>query len=136
MSLFCNFISAQNIIIKGHFNLDHYLDTLEYQCYKAGEIAPDPTCKIKIKLGNLKEEYTYNIEYVAYPIITNCGRGCILFSDISKDTEYDKKYRYDKTYNTWILTFDRIKYNYGKRKTENHIPKNKLRIDGKQILKK
>lgn len=49
MSLFCNFISAQNIIIKGHFNLDHHLDTLEYQCYKAGEIAPDPTCKIKIR---------------------------------------------------------------------------------------
>lgn len=132
ISLFCNLISAQNNIIKGHFNLDHHLDTLEYQCYRAGEIAIDPTCRIKIKLGNLKKEYTYNVEYVAHPIITNCGRGCILLSDISRDTEYRKEYRYNKTYNTWILTANRIKYNYDKRKNENHMPKNKLGLDGNE----
>ncbi|WP_312392702.1 hypothetical protein [Chryseobacterium sp.] len=117
------------------FNGDNIKDTLNYKCYRVGEIENifDPTCKIKLRLGKTNKLYNFNLSYISYPVITNCGKGCISLYDDAKDTEYTQEYHYSKKYDDWILTLDETLYNYQKGKIESNLSKNyKLGISGKK----
>lgn len=132
--IFCSaFFNAQEVV--GDFNNDKIDDTLIYKCYKVGEIQEinEPTCKATLILGKSKKQYSFNLNYVASPVISNCGPGCIMLYDASADTEYTQEYTYFPKYNNWILTKDETLYKDENGKIENNIPKNYLlSIDNKK----
>jgi hypothetical protein len=135
---FSAFFYGQEVV--GDFNNDKIDDTLLYKCYKVGEIKEinEPTCKATLVLGKSKKQYSFDISYVASPVISNCGPGCILVYDAAPDTEYTQEYTYFPKYNNWILTKDETLYKDENGKIENNIPKNYLlSIDNKKYpLKK
>ncbi len=133
MLFFSAFIYSQEVV--GDFNNDKIDDTLIYKCYKVGEVQEinEPACKVTLVLGKSKKQYSFDLKYVASPVISNCGPGCILFYDASADTEYTQEYTYFPKYNNWILTKDETLYKDENGKIENNIPKNYLlSIDNKK----
>lgn len=134
--IYCYSYSQQ---IVADFNNDKINDTLNYKCYRVGEIKNtiEPTCKITLKIAKRNKLYNFNLPYVSFPVITNCGNGCISLYDDAKDTEYTQEYTYYPKYDNWILTMDETLYNYENGKIENNLPKKYLiGIDGKKYKKK
>ena len=124
---------SQQII--ADFNNDKVKDTLNYKCFRIGEIKDivEPTCKLTLELRNLNKVYHFDLPYVYYPVISNCGNGCISLYDNAKDTEYTQEYNYSKKYDNWILTIDETRYNYENGKVENNLPRDYLLgIDGRK----
>lgn len=126
---------SQRII--NDFNVDRIKDTIDYKCYKAYELKniSEPVCKIILKIGKSGQIYQFDLSYVAYAVINDCGNGCISLFDASKDTEYTSEYLYNKKYNNWILVKNETRYNYENGRTENYLPKNYLLgIDRKKYM--
>lgn len=131
------FLSQAQKKIVSDFNLDKIKDTLTYNCDDKTNAAGQPNCMIDIIMGKSKKKYMFNLEYISYPIISDCGSGCISFYDGSKDTEYTQEYNYSKKYDDWILTIDETRYNYENGRVENNLPKKYLLgITGKKYSKK
>lgn len=129
------FSYSQKII--DDFNGDNIKDTLNYKCYKVGEIENiiEPTYKLILKISKTGKLYKFDLPCVSDPVISSCGKGCISLYDDAKGTEYTQEYKYSKKYNDWILTLDETRYNYENGKVENDLPKKyKLGISGKKYF--
>lgn len=133
LCFFCNFLQAQEKIID-YFDSDKIKDTLYYKCISNID---EPNCNIRIRIGKTKKIYEFNLPYIGYATITNCGQGCISLYDDAKDTEYTQEYTYSRKYDNWILTMNETMYNYKSGKIENNLPKKYLLgIDGEKYKKK
>ena len=128
-----NFMFSQEL--KFDFNSDTIEDNLTYKCYKAYEYKEyvEPTCELVLKLGSTGKVYKFNLNYVYYPIISDCGTGCISMYDSSKDSEYTQEYQYMKKYDDWILVKDVAFLKYENREEINNLPMEyKLGISGRK----
>lgn len=127
--------SAQKKII-ANFNNDTIKDTLFFNFNDIENSKGQPYCKVEIITGKLNKKYNFNLYYVGFPIIDNCGDGCISLFDSTKDTEYTQEYTFCPKYDTWILskdeTYDRIRDEI----VQDNLPKDYyLSIDEKKYKK-
>ncbi|WP_265429374.1 hypothetical protein [Chryseobacterium sp. YIM B08800] len=132
--IFSSIMFGQQKIIQD-FNMDKVKDTLYYKCDKFVNTQGQPFCEVEIKIGKCNKKYNFKVYYVNFPIIDECGSGCILIYDDAGDTEYSQEFNYSKKYNDWILTKDEELLKYENDKTVNLLSKKYLLgISGKKYL--